>query len=41
MLILGLLVYGEALHVPMVVAFASVLVAVALYTIPLGRKRAT
>ncbi len=41
MLILGLLVYGEALHVPMAVAFASVLVAVVLYTIPLGRKRAT
>lgn len=40
MLVLGLLVYGEPLHLPMLVAFASVLVAVALYTIPVGRKRA-
>lgn len=40
MLVLGLLVYGEPLRIPMGVAFASVLVAVVLYTAPGGRKKA-
>ena len=38
-LLLGLLAFGESVRLPMVVAFASVLVAVAIYVFPRNRSR--
>ena len=38
-LLLGLLAFGESVRLPMVVAFASVLVAVAIYVFPRGGNR--
>jgi len=38
-LLLGLLAFGESVRLPMIVAFASVLVAVAIYVFPRDRNR--